>query len=1074
MRKNLTVIILAAVGLLTVFFLTFYIHQTNKERVLSQFNNTQLLIARQTTRQIESYLRFRSSDLRRFFSSAALQDPGRKKMTVDILSNFERLKRFNIKEISLLDEKGTASYSTTAMAIGENHSQDNFFSWARDPVNKGSVWIWYEKGERQRIPVTAGSPVSTHIGIFLATPLYRESAAGGRQKPGDKFAGALMFKVDLEKMVAEQSIVFTPLMKSHKFWIMDKEGTVLLQSEHPEMVMRNIREKDGTCNQCHASFNHIEMMLGKTEGVTEYQLKGEPKKLAAFASMSVENVSWIVVENAPLDEVTAFVWKDFKKTLLLLGIVVFILGIAFFWAYRNYRGRVDHETLINTLLSISLLDIHLEEQLAKMLETIISISWLKVEAKGCIFLVKEKSDVLVMVVQKGLSPLLATTCAEVPFGRCICGRAALKGEIEFVKNVDERHENLFGSVSPHGHYCVPIKFHGKVLGVLNLYLRAGHRRDKREEEFLKAITDVVAGIIERKRAEEELQLSEERFRRIFDEGPVGMILANPDYTIIAVNKVLCGLLGYSEQELADQSIADITCEEDREKDREFSAQLFADSLPVLHLEKRYVRKDGGIMWAKITASALHGKEDNMLYGLIIIEDLTESKKATEKIHLLHYYDSLTGLPNRTFHKELIKRSIEHAHRHKEIFALIYIGLDNFQRINDTLGYNIGDILLKAVADRLTHSLRKSDDVARSDEGEAVSAVSRCGGDEFIVLVHDLNQAQGAAIAARHLLEEISTSYDLNGREVFMTASIGIALYPDDGTDVDDLLKNAEKAMRCTKSEGKSNYQFYSGSMNSFVLELLTLESDLHMALARNELVLYYQPKVDAATRMVKGMEALIRWKHPDRGLIPPLQFIPLAETSGLIIPIGEFVIRTVCGQIKTWQEAGYQRINIALNLSSRQFDQQNLIEIVKEALQDTMISPQCLELEITESVIMRNPEKAIQILTELNAQGIGISIDDFGTGYSSLSYLKRLPLDYLKIDQSFVKGLASDPKDQAIVKTTIAMAHSLNLKTIAEGVETEEQLSFLQEHECDEIQGYLFSRPLPAEEIPGILAKGYL
>ena len=480
------------------------------------------------------------------------------------------------------------------------------------------------------------------------------------------------------------------------------------------------------------------------------------------------------------------------------------------------------------------------------------------------------------------------------------------------------------------------------------------------------------------------------------------------------------------------------------------------------------------MWANITASAIHGKEGNVLYCLVIIEDLTESKKAAEKIHLLHYYDSLTGLPNRTFHKELMKRSIEHAQRHKEIFALIYIGLDNFQRINDTFGHGIGDLLLKAVADRLANSLRKSDYVARSNEDETENVVSRVGGDEFIVLAHDLKQAQDAVIASRRLLREISAPYDLNGREVFMTASIGIALYPEDGADVDDLLKNAEKAMRYTKNEGKNNYQFYSESMNSFVLECLMLESDLHKALERDELMLYYQPKVDAATRMVKGMEALIRWKHPDKGLIPPMQFIPLAETSGLIIPIGEFVIRTVCEQIKTWQKAGYKQISISLNVSGRQFDQQNLIELVKEALQDTMISPQCLEVEITESTIMRNPEKALLSLTELKALGIGILIDDIGTGYSSLSYMKRLPLDFLKIDQSFVKSLATDPRDQAIVRATIAMAHSLNLKTIAEGVETEEQLSFLQEHGCDEIQGYLFSRPLPAEEIPGVLAKGYL
>ena len=584
----------------------------------------------------------------------------------------------------------------------------------------------------------------------------------------------------------------------------------------------------------------------------------------------------------------------------------------------------------------------------------------------------------------------------------------------------------------------------------------------------------VRDITERKRAEEELRLSEERFRRIFDEGPFGMILVSPDQTIVTANRVFCGLLGYNEQEIIGQNFMDLTYEEDKGGNREFSDQLFAGTIPVYRMEKRYVRKDGRIVWANITVSAIHGKEGKVIYGLSLIEDLTDNKKAAEKIHLLHYYDSLTGLPNRTFHKELIKRSIEHAHRHKEIFAIIYIGVDNFQRINDTLGHSTGDLLLKAVADRLTNSLRKSDLVARSDEGETVSVVSRVGGDEFIVLANDLKQAQDAARTSRRLLEEISAPYDLSGREVFITVSIGLALYPDDGTDVDDLLENAEKAMRHTKSEGKNNYHFYSRSMQSSVLELLTLESDLHKALERDELMLYYQPKVDAATRMVMGMEALIRWKHPDRGLIPPLKFIPLAETSGLIIPIGEFVIRTVCGQIKTWQEAGFQQMTIALNVSSRQFDQQGLKEIVEEALQEAMIPPQCLELEITESTLMRSPEKAMRTLTELKAMGIRIAIDDFGTGYSSLSYLKRLPLDFLKIDQSFVKNLASDPRDQAIIRAIIAMARSLDLKTIAEGVETEEQFSFLQEHGCDEIQGYFFSRPLPAEEIPGILTKGSL
>jgi putative nucleotidyltransferase with HDIG domain len=279
------------------------------------------------------------------------------------------------------------------------------------------------------------------------------------------------------------------------------------------MLMKNIREKDETCNQCHASFDHVETMLGKAEGVTEYQVKGTRKKVAAFASMSFGNASWIVVVNAPLDEVTAFVWENLKETLFLLGILVFVLGIAFFLAYRNYREKMDHETAINAILNISLLNINLEELLSKMFEIIISIPWIKVEAKGCIFLVKEKSDVLVMVAQKGLAPSLVTICAEVPFGRCICGRAALTGEVEFVNSVDERHDNLYEGVSPHGHYCVPIKFHDKVLGVLNLYLSAGHRRDNREEEFLIAVTHVMAGIIERKRAEEERQQGVDRLRK---------------------------------------------------------------------------------------------------------------------------------------------------------------------------------------------------------------------------------------------------------------------------------------------------------------------------------------------------------------------------------------------------------------------------------------------------------------------------------------------------------------------------------------------------------------------------------
>ncbi len=576
-------------------------------------------------------------------------------------------------------------------------------------------------------------------------------------------------------------------------------------------------------------------------------------------------------------------------------------------------------------------------------------------------------------------------------------------------------------------------------------------------------------ITQQKIFDEKLQLSEQRYRSIFDEGPFGMGLVKPDATFIAVNKVLCDLLGYTEQELIGKSAVDITHEEDKEKSRKFSRQLFAGTTPVVRFKKRYVRKNGDILWVNITSSAIHDKEGNIPYGQIIIESLTESIKAAEKIHLMAYYDNLTGIANLTFHKILIKKTIAHARRYKKTAAIIYIGLDRFKRINDTLGYSVGDLLIKAVAERLTHFLRKSDFIARSVEGQTETVISRPGGDEFIVLTHDLNHAHSAARLARRLLREISAPYDLDGREIFITASMGIALYPDDGKDVDALLLNAEKAMRHTKSKEINNYLFYSKSMHSAVMEILTLENDLHRALERNELVLYYQPKVDAATRIITGMEALIRWNHPEKGLIPPMQFIPIAETSGLILPIGEFVIHTVCRQIQTWQKAGYKQINVALNVSSHQFEKQDLAGIIKAALQDTMISPNCLGLEITESTLMGNTEKELQILTELNDLGVALAIDDFGTGYSSLSYLKQLPLDYLKIDKSFIDDVVSDSRDQAIVRATIVMAHGLNMKTIAEGVETKEQLSFLQAHGCDEIQGYLFSRPLPADQIQDIV-----
>jgi diguanylate cyclase (GGDEF)-like protein len=447
----------------------------------------------------------------------------------------------------------------------------------------------------------------------------------------------------------------------------------------------------------------------------------------------------------------------------------------------------------------------------------------------------------------------------------------------------------------------------------------------------------------------------------------------------------------------------------------------------------------------------------------------ERKKAEDKIYSLAYYDSLTGLPNRYFFRELLERSIEYANRYKHSYAIVLIDLDDFSRINDTLGHDVGDELLKVVSSRLLKTLRSSDYVARIYDEE--EPIARMGGDEFTVLLQEVNNVVNASKVARRILNKLSQAYELGGRELFVTASIGIAVYPDDGKNVENLIKNADTALYHVKKRGKNNFQFYSKSMNETALELLTLETNLRRAIERQDLLLYYQPKVDITTRKIIGMEALIRWKTPEGGLISPAKFIPLAEENGLIIPIGKFVLQNACLQNKMWQEAFPEKVSVAINVSGLQFGQKYFVQDVLTALEDANLDPQYLDLEITETIIMIDPERAVRSLNKLKEVGIHISLDDFGTGYSSLSYLQRLPFDAIKIDISFIRNVVTNLNDAAIVKAIIAMAHNLNLKVVAEGVEDEQQLNFLEEHQCDIIQGYIFSPPVPAEEFFDLLTQ---
>ena len=438
-----------------------------------------------------------------------------------------------------------------------------------------------------------------------------------------------------------------------------------------------------------------------------------------------------------------------------------------------------------------------------------------------------------------------------------------------------------------------------------------------------------------------------------------------------------------------------------------------------------------------------------------IQDITGRKDAEERIRQLAYYDALTGLPNRFLFTEHLTKALGHAERHGRHVAIMFIDLDHFKRVNDTLGHAAGDELLKVISNRLSESIRKLDAVSRAD-GPG-NSIARLGGDEFIVMVDDLHGPSDAASAARRLTATLNEPVTLQGTELYVGASIGVAMYPYDGADIDTLLMNADTAMYRAKNAGRGGMQFYDRSMNARALERLMMESMLRRALERSEFVLHYQPRVDVASGRIVGAEALIRWQHPERGLVAPGEFIPVAEDTGLIIPIGEWVIAEACRQIGAWREAGLNPGSIAVNLAASHLREQSLPVLVRRVLHQHRLPAASLEIEVTESVLMAEPELSVAIARRLKECGVGLAVDDFGTGYSSLSYLKRLPITAVKIDRSFVRDLDTDDDSAAIITAIIAMAHTLKLKVVAEGVESEAQRAFLEARSCDEFQGYVFS-----------------
>jgi diguanylate cyclase (GGDEF)-like protein len=444
----------------------------------------------------------------------------------------------------------------------------------------------------------------------------------------------------------------------------------------------------------------------------------------------------------------------------------------------------------------------------------------------------------------------------------------------------------------------------------------------------------------------------------------------------------------------------------------------------------------------------------------LLAEIAERRRAEEQVNYLSYYDPITDLPNQKLFRASLTRALAGAQSNDQRVAAILLSIDRFKNINDMLGHALGDQLLRRVAERLNAGVLEGDSAARFD------------GDEFSLLLTHIGGAEDAIKAAQNVQGALEAPFEIAEHTLFLTASQGISLYPDDDTGTQQqLLQNASAALRRARQQGGNSYQFYTTDMNATARKLLQLENDLRQAVEREELVLFYQPQVSSETQRIIGMEALVRWRHPERGLVSPLEFIPLAEDTGLIVPIGEWVLRTACSQNKAWQNVGFTPLRVGVNLSARQFEQPDLAEMVARILRETGLESRYLELELIESALMKSAEASVGVLHELKGMGVCIAIDDFGTGYSSLSYLRRFPVNKLKIDQSFVREILTNESDAEIVRAVIALGHSLKLKVVTEGVETEDQRAFLRSLGCDEMQGYLFSKPLPAEAFSALLGK---
>ena len=579
-------------------------------------------------------------------------------------------------------------------------------------------------------------------------------------------------------------------------------------------------------------------------------------------------------------------------------------------------------------------------------------------------------------------------------------------------------------------------------------------------EFRGADAMLVAAydVTERQRAQEAARQAEEKYRAIFDNAVIGIFQHSPDGRPVSINQAFAEMHGYESPEhlLAEVSNAAAQLFVAPERMLEISQAAVEHGI-VRGAEVELYRRDRSRFWVMVNLRAIRDERGAPVMFEGTAEDITQRKAVEAQVSFLAWHDVLTGLPNRALFMDRLENALAGARRRKERLAVMFLDLDRFKNINDSLGHSVGDQLLKAVAERLRACARDQDTVAR------------VGGDEFLIMLAGVNERSEAQKAARRIVEDIAEKFLVQGQTLSTGGCIGISVFPDDGSDPETLIRNADAAMYCAKEEGSNRVRMFAQQMSTRALARLTLENGLRAALDAQEFFLLYQPQVEVASARVTGIEALLRWQHPQRGVVPPAEFIPVAESSGLILPIGEWVLRAACAQLAQWRDQGRRIAPISVNVSALQFRQEGFCRLIRSALSDSGLPGRALELELTESLLLSSAGMLHPVLEELREIGVTLAIDDFGTGYSSLSYLKQFRVSKLKIDGSFIRGLGNDRDDEAITTAVVRMARSLNMRVVAECVETPRQADFLRALDCDAMQGFWISGPLPADQMGAFL-----